>query len=241
MCSLEGLIHHGLHALRETLQQDKELATNKLPTDVVNPAGLHEVASVAVDFRILEAPRSRYISTPCSRRKCHRLRPLLLPLQHPLRYQCLQCPLPLQATRTFRRQSRRRKAPLLRENSRHDVLADAYCGVDRRWECSSPPTMYIWQQEISLALLLRPVTKSAVRAHQPEPRTPECGEHSPKSKGERRRGSIGWQCWKLVQNRGNLKTFQHRRQLLHHCDNLSRLRTACVNSSHSFVSSIINH
>ncbi|KAH9987916.1 20S proteasome subunit [Russula compacta] len=53
-CSLEELIRHGLHALRETLQQDKELTTNNTSIGILGPAGVHEAASTAVDFRILE-------------------------------------------------------------------------------------------------------------------------------------------------------------------------------------------
>lgn len=52
--SLEDLIRHGLHALRETLQQDKELTTNNTSIGILGPAGVHEAASTAVDFRILE-------------------------------------------------------------------------------------------------------------------------------------------------------------------------------------------
>lgn len=54
--SLEDLIRHGLHALRETLQQDKELTINNTAIGIVGPAGVHEGASTAVDFRILEGP-----------------------------------------------------------------------------------------------------------------------------------------------------------------------------------------
>lgn len=58
MCigSLEDLIRHGLHALRETLQQDKELTINNTAVGIVGPAGVHEGAGTAVDFRILEGP-----------------------------------------------------------------------------------------------------------------------------------------------------------------------------------------
>jgi 20S proteasome subunit alpha 6 len=54
--SLEVLIRHGLHALRETLQQDKELTINNTAIGIVGPAGVHEGANTAVDFRILEGP-----------------------------------------------------------------------------------------------------------------------------------------------------------------------------------------
>ena len=128
-----------------------------LPLVSLASLGCTRLLAPQLTFGFLRAPRSRYISIPCSRKKCHRLRPLLLHLQHPLRCQCLQCPLPLRATRTFRCQSRRQKRW---ENSRREVLAD-----------SSPPTMYVWQHETSLTLHpldSRLVTKLAARAHQPE-------------------------------------------------------------------------
>ena len=53
---LEDLIRHGLHALRETLQQDKELTTNNTSIGIVGPSGVHEAAGTSVDFRILEGP-----------------------------------------------------------------------------------------------------------------------------------------------------------------------------------------
>lgn len=53
---MEDLIRHGLHALRETLQQDKELTINNTAVGIVGPAGVHEGAGIAVDFRILEGP-----------------------------------------------------------------------------------------------------------------------------------------------------------------------------------------
>ncbi|KAL4241163.1 Proteasome subunit alpha type [Abortiporus biennis] len=54
-CTLEELIQHGLHSLRETLQQDKELTINNTSIGIVGPAGTHEI-NVAADgsFRILE-------------------------------------------------------------------------------------------------------------------------------------------------------------------------------------------
>ncbi|KAI9459721.1 20S proteasome subunit [Lactarius psammicola] len=55
-CSLEDLIRHGLHALRETLQQDKELTINNTAIGIVGPASVHESAGTSVDFRILEGP-----------------------------------------------------------------------------------------------------------------------------------------------------------------------------------------
>ncbi|PPR02473.1 hypothetical protein CVT24_002022 [Panaeolus cyanescens] len=54
-CSLEDLIRHGLHALRETLQQDKELNVNNTSIGIVGPASEHETAAVRQGgFRILE-------------------------------------------------------------------------------------------------------------------------------------------------------------------------------------------
>jgi len=53
---LEDLIRHGLHALRETLQQDKELTINNTAIGIVGPASVHEGAGTSVDFRILEGP-----------------------------------------------------------------------------------------------------------------------------------------------------------------------------------------
>jgi len=57
-CSLEDLIRHGLHALRETLQQDKELTTKNTSIGIVGPRGEHEKA-VAEEgsFRILEGEK----------------------------------------------------------------------------------------------------------------------------------------------------------------------------------------
>ena len=54
--NLEDLIRHGLHALRETLQQDKELTTNNTSIGILGPGGVHETPSTSVDFRILEGP-----------------------------------------------------------------------------------------------------------------------------------------------------------------------------------------
>ena len=52
---LEDLIRHGLHALRETLQQDKELTVHNTSIGIIGPAGIHEVnVSPAGHFRILE-------------------------------------------------------------------------------------------------------------------------------------------------------------------------------------------
>jgi len=54
--NLEDLIRHGLHALRETLQQDKELTTNNTSIGILGPGSVHEAPSTPVDFRILEGP-----------------------------------------------------------------------------------------------------------------------------------------------------------------------------------------
>jgi hypothetical protein len=52
---LEDLIRHGLHALRETLQQDKELTVNNTSIGIIGPAGAHEqVVPPEGPFRILE-------------------------------------------------------------------------------------------------------------------------------------------------------------------------------------------
>lgn len=53
--SLEDLIRHGLHALRETLQQDKDLSVQNTSIGIIGPAGPNETL-VAEDgsFRILE-------------------------------------------------------------------------------------------------------------------------------------------------------------------------------------------
>lgn len=53
--SLEELITHGLHALRETLQQDKELSIKNTSIGILGPAGAHETGVPAQgSFRILE-------------------------------------------------------------------------------------------------------------------------------------------------------------------------------------------
>jgi 20S proteasome subunit alpha 6 len=55
LASLEDLIRHGLHALRETLQQDKELTINNTSIGIVGPASQHEKAvPPGGPFRILE-------------------------------------------------------------------------------------------------------------------------------------------------------------------------------------------
>ena len=52
--SLEDLIRHGLHALRETLQQDKELTIKNTSIGIIGPAGVHETNVRDEAFRILE-------------------------------------------------------------------------------------------------------------------------------------------------------------------------------------------
>ena len=53
--SLEELVTHGLHALRETLQQDKELSIKNTSIGILGPAGAHETGvSSQGNFRILE-------------------------------------------------------------------------------------------------------------------------------------------------------------------------------------------
>ncbi|KAH9967734.1 hypothetical protein BGW80DRAFT_1254532 [Lactifluus volemus] len=51
---LEDLIRHWLHALREILQQDKELATINTSISILGPCGIHEAEGTPVNFRILE-------------------------------------------------------------------------------------------------------------------------------------------------------------------------------------------
>jgi len=53
--SLEDLIRHGLHALRETLQQDKELSIKNTSIGIIGSASQHEKGiSREESFRILE-------------------------------------------------------------------------------------------------------------------------------------------------------------------------------------------
>jgi len=54
--SLEDLVRHGLHALRETLQQDKELNVNNTSIGLIGPRCEYETKSTqpAGTFRILE-------------------------------------------------------------------------------------------------------------------------------------------------------------------------------------------
>ncbi|KAL0949857.1 hypothetical protein HGRIS_009890 [Hohenbuehelia grisea] len=57
-CSLEKLIQHGLHALRETLQQDKELTIHNTSIGIVGPSSEHETGIAPVGpFRILEGEK----------------------------------------------------------------------------------------------------------------------------------------------------------------------------------------
>jgi len=57
-CTLEDLIRHGLHALRETLQQDKELNINNTSIGIVGPASEHEkTVPPTGPFRILESEK----------------------------------------------------------------------------------------------------------------------------------------------------------------------------------------
>lgn len=52
---MEELVRHGLHALRETLQQDKELNVNNTSIGIVGPKSPHEKVEVPGGaFRILE-------------------------------------------------------------------------------------------------------------------------------------------------------------------------------------------
>jgi len=54
-CSLEDLVRHGLHALRETLQQDKELNVNNTSIGIIGPKSEFEEKEVpGGSFRILE-------------------------------------------------------------------------------------------------------------------------------------------------------------------------------------------
>ncbi|GJE84739.1 20S proteasome subunit [Phanerochaete sordida] len=64
-CNLEELIRHGLHALRETLQQDKELTIHNTSIGIIGPAGEHEKAVPPEGpFRILEGePIDVYLKT----------------------------------------------------------------------------------------------------------------------------------------------------------------------------------
>ena len=53
--SIEELIKHGLHALRETLQQDKELNVNNTSIGILGPLSqFEEKPAVGGAFRILE-------------------------------------------------------------------------------------------------------------------------------------------------------------------------------------------
>ncbi len=53
--TLESLVQHGLHALRETLQQDKELTIHNTSLGVVGPAGAYESdVGPEGNFRIID-------------------------------------------------------------------------------------------------------------------------------------------------------------------------------------------
>lgn len=53
--ALEDLVRHGLHALRETLQQDKELNVNNTSIGIIGPKSEHETSETPGGaFRILE-------------------------------------------------------------------------------------------------------------------------------------------------------------------------------------------
>lgn len=55
---MEQLIRHGLHSLRETLQQDKELTINNTSIGIIGPAGPHETGvQQSGSFRILEGDK----------------------------------------------------------------------------------------------------------------------------------------------------------------------------------------
>ena len=55
LASLEDLITHGLHALRETLQQDKELTIHNTSIGIVGaPTTLEKGANAKGSFRIIE-------------------------------------------------------------------------------------------------------------------------------------------------------------------------------------------
>ena len=55
IASLEELIRHGLHALRETLQQDKDLTPANTSIGIIGPGSEHEQEAHAEgSFRILE-------------------------------------------------------------------------------------------------------------------------------------------------------------------------------------------
>ncbi|KAF8592480.1 20S proteasome subunit [Ramaria rubella] len=56
-CDLDQLIKHGLHSLRETLQQDKELTINNTSIGIIGPAGPHETGVQGSSFRILEGEK----------------------------------------------------------------------------------------------------------------------------------------------------------------------------------------
>jgi 20S proteasome subunit alpha 6 len=63
--SLDELITHGLHALRETLQQDKELTIMNTSIGIVGPpAASEQVVKAKGAFRILEGePIASFLAT----------------------------------------------------------------------------------------------------------------------------------------------------------------------------------
>ena len=55
LASIEELVKHGLHALRETLQQDKELNINNTSIGILGPQSqFEEKPIIGGSFRILE-------------------------------------------------------------------------------------------------------------------------------------------------------------------------------------------
>jgi 20S proteasome subunit alpha 6 len=72
---LEDLIRHGLHALRETLQQDKELTINNTSIGIIGPSGPNEPLSTE-SFRILEGePIADYLSSMLSKEEAMGITP----------------------------------------------------------------------------------------------------------------------------------------------------------------------
>ena len=83
---LNDLIRHGLHALRETLQQDKELTINNTSIGILGPAGPHEQSgeSTVGDFRILEGePIQVYLDTMLSKEEAMGIAPAAEPAPAP--------------------------------------------------------------------------------------------------------------------------------------------------------------
>jgi 20S proteasome subunit alpha 6 len=63
--SLEDLIRHGLHAPRETLQQDKALTTNNTSTGILGTRGVREAAGAPVEV-YLQTMQPKEIPPPTS-------------------------------------------------------------------------------------------------------------------------------------------------------------------------------